>query len=308
MRIIIGGGSGLIGTQLTKELVQHDYQVVILSRNPSKVLDVPRGVEIIAWNGASPQGWVDMVDGAKAVVNLAGASVAGENFLPSRLTEARKERIRDSRIQSSKAFVEAIDSAENKPEVFVQGSAIGYYGFHGDEILTEASPSGDDFFAEWKDWEPVSEPVEDMGVRRVIIRTGIYFSTRKGSALNRLMLPFKLFAGGPIGDGQQYISWIHEVDHARAIRFLIENKKAEGAFNLTAPNPATNEEVGRAIAKVLGRPYYLPAPEFAFHLAFGEIGALVTKGQRVLPEQLLELGFEYKYIEVEPALRDLLVD
>ena len=161
---------------------------------------------------------------------------------------------------------------------------------------------------ELKDWEPISEPVEEMGVRRVIIRTGFFFSTRNGSALNRLVLPFKLYAGGPIGDGQQYLSWIHEIDEARAIRFLIEYQSAQGAFNLTAPNPATNAEVGKAIAKVLGRPYYLPAPAFAFNLAFGEVGALVTNGQRVMPENLLDLGFDFKYPEVESALNDLLVD
>ena len=131
---------------------------------------------------------------------------------------------------------------------------------------------------------------------------------RKGSALNRLVLPFKLFAGGPIGDGKQYLSWIHEDDESRANRFLIEDENAQGAFNLTAPNPATNAEVGKAIARVLGRPYYLPAPGFAFNLAFGEVGQLVTKGQRVIPERLLERGFEFEFPEVEPALRDLLID
>lgn len=308
MKIIIAGGSGLIGTQLTEELVTHGHDVIILSRNPARVLGAPSGVEIVAWDGISMEGWGGMVNQAQAVVNLAGESVAGEGFLPSRLTDVRKDRIRQSRIKSSEILVEAIRVADQKPQVFVQGSAIGYYGFHGDEILTEHSPPGEDFFAEWKDWEKVSEPVEDMGVRRAIIRTGIFFSTRKGSALNRLVLPFQLFAGGPIGMGQQYLSWIHEVDHARAIRFLIENNDAGGAFNLTAPSPATNEEVGRAIAKVLGRPYYLPVPEFAFNLAFGEVGALVTRGQRVIPERLLDLGFEFKFSEVEPALRDLLVD
>jgi hypothetical protein len=242
-----------------------------------------------------------------AIVNLSGENIAGDGFFPSRLTDERKGRIRDSRILSGKTLLEAIEASEKKPEVFVQSSAIGYYGFHGDEKLNEDSPPGNDFFAEWKEWEKVSAPVEDMSVRRVIIRTGIIFSTGRGSALNRLVLPFKLFAGGPIGNGKQYLSWIHETDEARAIRFLIENKDARGAFNLTAPNPATNAEVGKAIAKVLQRPYYLHAPGFAFKLAFGEISALVTDGQRVMPQRLLEHGFEFRFPELEPALQDILV-
>jgi uncharacterized protein (TIGR01777 family) len=308
MNVIIAGGTGLIGRQLTKDLIKHGYEVVILSRNPAKVTSTPQGVEVVAWDGTTIRGWGQRINGSMAVVNLAGENIAGEGFLPNRLSEARKQRIRDSRIQSTRAITAAIDAAEKKPQVYVQSSAIGYYGFHDDQKLTEASPPGEDFFAEWRDWEKVSEPVEGMGVRRVIIRTGIFFSTRKGSALNRLVLPFKLYAGGPIGDGQQYLSWIHEIDHARAIRFLIEAETAKGPFNLTAPNPATNAEVGKSIAKVLRRPYYLPAPAFAFDLAFGEVGALVTKGQRVIPERLQQEDFEFMFPEVEPALRDLLVD
>jgi len=308
MRVIIAGGTGLIGRALTKELAKHSYEVIILSRNPEKVISVPIGVKVVAWDGVSIQGWGDLVNEALAVVNLSGENIAGEGFFPSRLTNERKRGIRDSRILSGKTLLEAIEAAEKKPEVFVQSSAVGYYGFHGSEKLNEESPPGDDFFAEWKEWEKVSAPVEDMGIRRVIIRSGIIFSTGRGSALNRLVLPFKLFTGGPIADGGQYLSWIHETDEARAIRFLIENNDARGAFNLTAPNPATNAEVGKSIAKVLHRPYYLPAPGFAFKLAFGEVSALVTEGQRVMPERLLEHGFEFQFPELEPALQDILVD
>jgi uncharacterized protein (TIGR01777 family) len=308
MLAIIAGGTGLIGRKLTQHLVQKDYEIIILSRNPEKVVNIPKGVRVAAWDGKSTEGWGDWVNLAQVVVNLAGENIGGEGFLPSRLTDKRKDRVRNSRILTTKALVEAIRSAETKPRVFVQASAIGYYGFHQDEKLTEQSPPGDDFFAEWKDWEPVSAPVEDMGVRRVIIRSGVIFSTGHGSALNRLVLPYKLYAGGPIGDGKQYLSWIHEIDEARAIRFLIENDSAQGAFNLTAPNPATNAEIGKATAKVLNRPYYLPVPEFVFDLAFGEVAGLVTKGQRVIPERLLDFGFEFQFPEVEPALENLLVD
>lgn len=307
VRVLIAGGTGLIGRELTKELAKQGYEVIILSRNPQKVLRTPEGVEVVIWDGITSQGWGELVNGALAVVNLSGENIGGEGFFPSRLSENRKRRIRESRMFSGKALLEAIEAAEIKPQVFVQASAVGYYGFHEAEKLDEDSPPGDDFFAEWKEWEKVSEPVEEMGLRRVIIRSGIIFSTGKGSALNRLVLPFQLFVGGPIGDGKQYLSWIHEVDEARAIRFLIEDKEAQGAFNLTAPNPATNAEVGKAIARVLQRPYYFPLPKFSFSIAFGEVGSLVTEGQRVMPARLLERGFEFKFPEVEPALRDLLV-
>jgi uncharacterized protein (TIGR01777 family) len=306
MHVIIAGGTGLIGRRLTKELTQHGYQVTILSRNPNKVISVPNNVKVVAWDGKSVQGWGELMNEALAVVNLSGENIAGGGFFPTRLTDERKRRIRDSRIFSGKALLEAIEAAEKKPEVFVQASAIGYYGFHGEEKLNEDSPPGDDFFAEWKEWEKISEPVESMGLRWVIIRSGVIFSTGKGSALNQLVLPFRLFGGGPIGDGKQYLSWIHESDEVSAIRFLIENNTARGAFNLTAPNPATNAEVGKAIARVLHRPYYLPIPKFAFKMAFGEVAALVTQGQRVMPERLLEQGYEFQFPELEPALLDLL--
>lgn len=306
MLVIVAGGTGLIGRQLTKELARNGHEVIILSRNPHKVISVPKGVEVVAWDGVSSQGWGERVNEAQALVNLAGESVSGGGLFPNRLTDERKKRIRDSRVLSSKAMVEAIQAAEVKPKVLVQSSAIGYYGFHADEKLNEDSPPGDDFFAEWREWEKVFEPVEDMDLRRVIIRSGIIFSTGRGSALNPLVLQVRLFAGGPIGSGDQYVSWIHEADEARAIRFLIENEEARGGFNLTAPNPATQAEVGKAIAKTLSRPFYLPAPEFAFKLAFGEIAAVVTKGQRVIPERLLELGFEFQFPELQPALQDIL--
>ena len=156
MKVLIAGGTGLIGRQLSKELVKQDLDVVILSRKPEKVISTPQRVEVVQWDGVTTQGWGDLINECQAVVNLAGENIGGEGFLPSRLSETRKKRIRDSRVQSSQALVAAIDAAERKPKVFVQSSAIGYYGFHGDEMLTEESPPGDDFFAEWRDWEPVS--------------------------------------------------------------------------------------------------------------------------------------------------------
>lgn len=306
MRVIITGGSGLIGRGLTEILAQHGYEVIILSRNPERVANLPEGTQAVAWDGRTAQGWGHLVNDAEAVVNLAGENLAGESFFPARLTPERKQRIRESRILSGEAILEAIQAVEKKPEVLVQASAIGYYGLRGDEIVDEDSSPGDDFFAEWKNWEKVTKPVEVLGVRRVIIRTGVVLSTEKGSALARLMLPFKLYAGGPFGDGQQYISWIHIADEVGAIRFLIENKEVQGVFNLTAPNPMTNAEFGKTLGKVMKRPYYLPVPGFVLRIAFGEVTAVVLEGQRVVPKRLLQAGYEFKFPELETALRDTL--
>jgi uncharacterized protein (TIGR01777 family) len=306
MRVIITGGSGLIGSELTANLAQDGHEVTILSRNPEKVSGIADSTRAVAWDGKTDQGWGHLVEGADAIVNLAGENLAGEGFFPSRLTSERKQRIRDSRVFAGEAIVEALQAAEKKPEVLIQSSAVGYYGPHGDEKLDENSPPGDDFFAGWKEWEKVTAPAEDMGVRRIIIRSGVVFTTKKGSALTRLMLPFKLFAGGPFGNGRQYISWIHIADEVGAIRTLIENKVARGVYNLTAPNPVTNAEAGKALAKVMHRPYYLPTPGFALKMAFGEVTSVVLEGQRVIPKRLLELGFTFQFPEIEPALRDLL--
>ena len=306
MQAIIAGGGGLIGRELTKGLAQSGYKVIILSRNPEKVTSLPDGAQAVSWDGKTAQGWGHLVNDVDAIVNLAGENLAGEGFFPARLTRERKQRIRDSRILSGKAILEAIQAAEKKPEVLVQASAIGYYGFREDEIVDEDSSPGDDFFAEWKDWEKVTEPVEVLNVRRVIIRTGVVLSTEKGSALTRLMLPFKLFAGGPFGNGRQYISWIHIADEVSAIRFLIENHKTQGVVNLTAPNPVTNAEFGKTLGKVMKRPYYFPVPGFALEMAFGEVTAVVLEGQRVVPKRLLQEGFEFQFPELESALRDTL--
>jgi uncharacterized protein (TIGR01777 family) len=233
--------------------------------------------------------------------------LAGEGLLPTRWTEERRRVIRESRLNSSRAVVEAVTHAQQKPGVVIQSSAIGYYGFHGDEILTEEDKPGDDWAARFtaEEWEPSTLPVEEMGVRRVVARTGIVFST-EGGALPRLLLPFRLFAGGPMGSGNQWYSWIHSQDQANALRVLIETKEAHGAFNLTAPNPVTNGQLAKLVGRTMGRPAFFPVPAFGMKLAFGEVANVVLRGLRAMPKRLLDLGFEFRFPAVQAALEDLL--
>jgi uncharacterized protein (TIGR01777 family) len=306
-RVLIPGGSGLIGRALSAELVAHGYDVVVLSRKPERVGNLPDGVRVVRWDARTAKGWGHLADGARAIVNLTGASIAGEGFFPSRWTDEQRRVIRESRLNSSRAVVEAVARAEQRTRVVVQASGVGYYGFHGDEVLTEEAGPGDDWAARFtaEEWEPATARVEEMGVRRVIARTGIVLSAEEG-ALPRLLLPFRLFAGGPLGSGKQWYSWIHLRDEARTLRFLIENEEASGAFNLTAPNPVTNGELAKRIGRVMGRPSFIPVPGFAMRLAFGEVAEVVLQGQRAVPQGLLDLGFEFDFPEAEAALQDLL--
>jgi hypothetical protein len=307
MRVLITGGTGLIGRALSAELVFQGYEAIVLSRSPERATGLPDGVRVVGWDARTSDGWGYLADGAGAIVNLAGASIAGEGFFPSRWTEENRRLIRESRLNSSRAVVEAVEQAEHKPGVLIQASGVGYYGFRGDELLTEEAAPGDDWGARFtaEEWEPSSAPVEQMGVRRVVARIGLVLSAEEG-ALPRLLLPFRLFVGGPMGSGKQWYSWISLQDEARALRFLIETEEARGAFNLTAPNPVTNGELAKLIGKVMDRPSIIPVPGFALRLAFGEVAEVVLQGQRAIPQRLLELGFEFDFPTAEASLQDML--
>jgi uncharacterized protein (TIGR01777 family) len=307
MRIIIAGGSGLIGHALTSLLTADGDEVIILSRRPETVKGMPAGVKVIQWDGRTVQDWGTQVSHSDGIVNLTGENLSGEGFFPTRWTKERKIRMVQSRVDSGKVLTKAVEMANVKPSVFVQASGVGYYGTQQEKSLTEEDHGGDDFSANLcKEWEASSQPVEMMGVRRVVVRTGVVLSTKRG-ALPLLMLPYKLWVGGPLGDGRQVYSWIHIDDEVNAIRFLIRNEKANGTFNLTSPNPMTNSEFGKTISKVVKRPHYLPIPGFAMHLAFGEVSFLVLEGQRVLPQNLLRSGYVFKFPGLEDALKDFLM-
>ncbi len=245
MRVIITGGTGLIGRALAASMTADGHEMVVLSRNPQHAAGLPSGTRLVCWDGATPQGWGHLVEGAGAIVNL-----AGENLSEGRWTTDRKARFTSSRVNAGSAIVAAIRAAGQKPGVLIQSSAVGYYGPHGDEIVGENSPCGRDFLARvCVEWEASTQDVERLDVRRAIIRTGVVFSAQ-GGALPRMLLPYRFFVGGPIGRGRQWIPWIHIADEVRAIRFLIERTEAEGPFNLCAPHPVTNATLARTAVKI----------------------------------------------------------
>ena len=305
MRVIITGGTGLIGQALAHSFVSDGHQVIVLGRNPNKTSGLPAGVSVTQWDGRTANGWGHLVDGAGAIVNLAGSSIAGDGLFPDRWTAERRRAIKESRVNAGKAVIDALRAATVKPGVLIQPSGTDYYDSDGSETVTESSPTGDDFLADiCRAWEDATREAEALGVRRAVTRMGVVLS-RNGGALPRMSFPFQFFVGGPFGSGRQPVPWIHIDDVVGAMRFLIENPDGSGAFNLTAPNPVTNAEFSRALGQAMGRPSWLPIPGFAFKLAFGEVAGVVLEGDCVVPQRLLELGYAFKFPTVEAALADL---
>lgn len=303
MQVVIAGGTGLIGRALAAHLVDHNYQVTVLSRQPrpAAALGLPDGVRVERWDGRTAEGWGSLADGAHAIVNLAGESLAA-----GRWTAERKQRILNSRVNAGRAIVEAVQKAAKKPGVVVQSSAVGYYGPRGDEDVTEDTAAGDDFLARvCVSWEASTASVAEVGVRHVVIRSGLVLSA-EGGALPRMALPFRLFMVGRLGSGRQWLPWIHIADEVSAVRFLIEQEKASGPFNLTAPHPLTNEAFSGGLAGAMNRPAWMPVPAFMLRLLLGEMATTVLTGQQALPRRLLDLGFAFRFPQAEPALRDLL--
>jgi uncharacterized protein len=300
MRIIITGGSGLIGRALVDNLAKDGHEVIVLSRNPNSVTNLPKGTRAEKWDGKSAQGWGKLADGAGAIVNLAGATIS------ERWSAERKKEIRDSRVNAGKAIVEAVKAAQQKPGVVVQSSAVGYYGPRGSEEITEESSAGNDFLASiCKEWEASTSELDSMGIRRPITRTGVVLDLH-GGALPKMMMPIKMFVGGPLGSGKQYFPWIHLKDEVAAICFLIDTKTANGVYNLSAPKPLTNKEFTQAIGKVLGRPTFMPVPAIAMKTLFGEMSTLLLDGQRQMPVRLVKDGFKFQFADATAALKDVL--
>jgi uncharacterized protein (TIGR01777 family) len=301
MRVVITGGSGLIGRALARELGGAGHDVVVLTRDPGRAGNLPPGVRAARWDGKTSAGWGSLLEADTAIVHLAGESIS-----EGRWTAEKKRRIRESRVASGAAVLAAIREAREKPQVLLQGSAVGYYGGHGDEIVRDDAPPGTGFLSDvCVEWETSTAEAEALGVRRPLLRTGIVLA-REGGALPAMSLPFKMMIGGPIGDGRQWFPWIHLEDEVGAIRFLLEREDARGPFNLTAPAPVTNRELTRALGRVMSRPSFLPAPGFALRLALGEMADMLLQGQRAVPSRLLELGYVFRWPDLEPALRDLI--
>ena len=301
MRVVITGGTGLIGSALARELGAAGHDAVVLTRDLGKTGPLPPGVRAAQWDGRTAEGWKTLLDGRTAIVHL-----AGDNIASGRWTAEKKRRIRDSRVVSGGAVLAAIREAKEKPRALLQGSAVGYYGPRGDEPVGENEPPGHDFLAGvCKEWEASTAEAEALGVRRAVLRTGVVLA-REGGALPKMSMPFRLGIGGPVGNGRQGFPWIHLADEVGAIRFLLDREDARGPFNLTAPNPVTNRELSRSLGRVLVRPSLLPVPGLALRFAFGELADTLLQGQRAVPSRLLELGYAFQYPEVEPALKSLL--
>jgi uncharacterized protein len=298
-KIVISGGSGLIGSALAFKLVNDGCEVVILTRSSNnKKPDM--GIRFVQWDAKSSGKWESELDGADSVVNLAGENIGGGLW-----TKNRKDRILNSRLSGGKALVTAINKCSNKPKLFIQASAIGIYGISETLKIDENSISGNDFLSEIaRQWEDSTKDLELSGVSRAIIRTGIVLDLREG-AFPLVLLPYRIFFGGRLGSGRQWFSWIHLKDEVDAIAFIIENK-LEGIFNLTAPNPVTNKQLGKIISKVTKRPNWFPVPGILLRVLLGEMSTLVLDGQNVLPVRLISAGYKFSFEQFEDALRDLL--
>lgn len=293
-RILVTGVSGPIGIALMPLLQQQGCEVVRLVRGPA------RAENQISWDPAQPLA-PDTVSGFDAVIHLAGESIVG------RWSDAKKQRIRESRVTPTRLLAQALASAAKKPAVLAVSSAIGYYGNRGDEVLMEQSAPGDQFLsAVCREWEAASEPAAQAGIRTANLRTGVVLSIN-GGALPQMVLPFKLFVGGKVGNGRQWWSWIHVGDHVRAIWHVLTSESLSGPVNMVAPQPVTNAKFTEELASALRRPAIFPMPAFAAKLAFGEMAdELLLASQRVQPAKLEETGFEFQYSELGRALQQLL--
>lgn len=295
MKVAVSGATGLIGTALRESLVADGHQVLALTRH-----DRLPPLETITWDVDHGRFDAGALEGVDAVVHLAGEPIA------QRWNDARKKAIRESRVKSTRLLVEGLKSLKTKPRVLVSASAIGLYGDRGDEELVETSPPGEGFLAETcQAWEQAAMEAMGLGIRTAVIRTGILLSTR-GGALKKMLLPFRLGAGGPVGSGNQWMSWVHIDDHIRALRFILDKDDLMAAVNVTAPNPVQNRAFGKALGRAVSRPALLPTPAFALKLIFGEMASILLEGQRVLPKKLLDNGYRFRFPELGPALSDLL--
>lgn len=293
MRVLIAGGTGFVGSYLVWVLRQAGHEVLVLSRRP--------GAEL-SWDGRTSGPWAGKLAECDAVVNLSGESIAA-----GRWTKARKSALRDSRLDSTRALVDAIGSASKKPDVLVNASAVGYYGDRADEVLSDSSAPGRGFLADLcRQWEAEALKAEAHGVRVVVPRIGVVLGPG-GGALPRMALPFKLFGGGPIGSGKQWLSWVSREDLAGLIVHALTHE-LKGPFNAVSPNPARNADFSRELGRTLGRPSWLPAPPFALRLALGEMAdELLLASQKCVPQKALSSGYKFAQPDLPSALKAALL-
>ena len=299
MKVFMTGGTGFVGTYLSRELAQAGHTITILSRRAQPPAPVPAGISFLTGNPTQKGPWMAAVLEHDWVINLAGASIF------TRWSEAHKKEIFASRVLTTRNLVAAL-AAGDRRQLFCSTSAVGYYGPRGEEELTEDSPPDGGFLGEvTRNWEAEALKAQDLGVRVVVTRFGIVLG-RDGGALGQMVPLFKKFLGGPIGSGVQWFSWIHQADHARAFRFIQENPHISGPVNLTAPYPVRNRDLARALGRALHRPSFMPTPAFMLRLVLGEFADTLLTGQQVLPKRLLDAGFKFRFPTIDAALENLL--
>jgi uncharacterized protein len=301
-RVLITGGTGFLGRKLTQELLARGDQVTVLTRDPKRAnADLPNAARAAAWDPGKAGAWIEELGIVDAVVHLAGEGVA------RRWTPEVKARIEASRIDSTRLIVEGIALAKQKPEVLVSASATGYYGPHAPSVtVDESAPPGTDYLATVCDrWEAAAREVEKLGVRAAQVRIGVVLG-EGGGALEKMIPSFKLFLGGPMGDGTQIVPWVHRDDVVGLILLAIDTPEAKGPINAVSPNPASSKELAAAIGAVLHRPSWLAVPAFALKLAMGDAASILLTGQRVQPKRAIELGYEFQRARLVPALESIL--
>ncbi len=302
-KIIVTGATGLIGKKLCDELILKGNDVIIFTRNVfSAKKTIPNANDYIEWDYTKPEIWKQHIEGKDAVIHLAGASVAGKRW-----NDEYKSVIRDSRIVSTKNLAEAIVQCTAKPKVFITSSGSGYYGDRGNEILSENDNDGKDFLPQvCKDWESAASLVESNGVRRASIRTGIVLSNEEG-ALKKMLLPFKLFVGGHLGNGKQWFPWIHIDDIVNLYVHSIENESVNGAINASSSHQVTMKDFANTLGKVLKRPSLFPVPVLILKIVIGEVASEIISSQRLDVTKILKSGFKFRFEKLEDALNDLLL-
>jgi uncharacterized protein len=298
VRVLVTGASGMIGSSVCDALLARGDEVVGLTRNPERARSTNPTVIWHPWNSTLERPPADALVGVDGVINVIGESIN------QRWTEDAKRRIRASRIQATHNLVQAISTAERRPRALVSQSAVGYYGDRGDAVVDEDTPAGSSFDAEvCADWEAAAREAENAGLRVALTRSAPVLDKR-GGLLKQMLLPFKLGLGGPIAGGNQYLPWIHTDDEVRILLWALDDERVSGAINSTAPEPVTNREFARSLGRVLSRPAVVPVPKLALAVLFGgELAEVVSGGQRAIPRRALDLGFEFRYPALEPALR-----
>lgn len=299
MKILITGGTGFVGTQLTSRLIKDNHEVTILTRSLKGAKGSSPGVSYLEGDPTRNGPWQEAIKNHDALINLAGASIF------SKWTEEHKKAIRESRVSTTQNIIEGIPPQSQKGFTLFSTSAVGYYGFHKDEELIEESPPGNDFLARIAvEWEGEALKAREKGARVVITRFGIVLG-EKGGALGQMIPLFEKYIGGPIGSGRQWFSWVHIKDLTEAFAFLLKHPEISGPVNVCSPNPVRNRDLAKALGKALHKPSFMPAPGFMVKWVLGEFGSVILEGQKVIPRRLLESGFTFQYPDIDAALKKI---